>query len=33
MFLLAYIIVVVFASVFSLFIADLITLLIEIWKK
>lgn len=33
MFLIAYIIVVVFASVFSLFIADLITLIIEIWKK
>lgn len=33
MFLLAYIIVVVFASVFSLFIADLITLIIEIWHE
>lgn len=33
MYIFAFITIVVFASVFSLFIADLITLIIEIWKK
>lgn len=33
MYIFAFITIVVFASVFSLFIADLITLIIEIWKE
>lgn len=33
MYIFAFITIVVFASVFSLFVADLITLIIEIWKK
>lgn len=32
-FILSFIAVVFFASIFSLFCADLITLLIELWKK
>lgn len=33
MFIFAFICIVVFASVFSLFVADLITLIIELWKE
>lgn len=33
MYIFAFITIVVFASVFSLFIADLITFILKIWKK
>lgn len=33
MYIFAFITIVVFASVFSLFVADLITLIIEIWNE